>query len=117
MFKKSEANYLVIKYEISKEIAGADKVSLYAEIHDKPEFRGDGAFMLNLLIGIEPLGFRDYVCGLVFGEKSMSKDEMVSFVDSIVAGELEENFELLVKQMFHEAAVFEANPYIPGEHL
>ena len=41
---------------------------------------------------------------------------MISFVDSIVAEELGENFEFLVKQMFHEATVFEANPFIPGEH-
>jgi len=113
MFKREDTNFFVIKYSIDEKIAGVKNVSLYAEINDNPEFPEDGAFMLDIYLAIEPIAFRDHVVGLIFGNKGMAKDEMDSFVDSIVAGQLDDTFHLLVKQMLHTCELMEQNPFIP----
>ena len=116
MFEKSATNYFVLRYDISEEIAGEKNVSLYAEINDTPEIPKDGAYQLDIFIAIHPIGIREYVVGLIFGEKSWSRAEIESFVDSIIEGQVNNGFDELVKMLLHCSAVIEAHPYQPHEH-
>jgi len=97
MYQRDNANILTIKYNIDESVAGEKDVKLYAEISDKPEFPDIGAFMLDVYMGIESYGLREHVVGLGFGEKSMDKASMIAFVDSIIDGQLKDNFHSRVK--------------------
>ena len=116
MFRKSATNYFVIKYDIDEATAGAKNVSVYAEINDAPEFPEKGAFMLDCFIAIEPIGFRNYLVGLIFGDKSWSRSEVEDYVDSIIGGLIHNDFAISVKSMLHASAVTEAYPFDPQAH-
>lgn len=115
MFERDHTNYFVVKYNIDKSIAGAEHVSLYAEVNDNPEFADLGAYMLNIFLAIKSIASRDFVIGLCFGNKGMDKAEMLAFIDSEIDGQLDSTFHLMVKQMLHRADLEEEYPFIPTE--
>jgi len=71
--------------------------------------------MLNIYLGIAPIGFRDFVIGTGFGNKEMDKTETLEFIDSIIEGQLDSTFHLLVKQMLHVSDLAETHPFVPEE--
>jgi len=107
MFQRDNVNIFTLKYDIDEYIAGEIGVSLYAEISDKPEIPGNGAYMLDIYLAIENIGFRDYVVGLVFGEKGMDKATMIDFVESIIRGQLNDNFRLRVESMLDDEKILD----------
>lgn len=116
MIERDNSNYFVAKYNIDERIARAKNVSLYAEINDNPEFPSEGTYKLDVYLSIEPIAFREHVVGLIFGENEMEKAEIFDFVDSIIEGQLDDGFNLLVKQMLHNSNLMEKYPFIPDEH-
>ena len=116
MFKKSNTNYFVLRYDVSGETAGAEDVSLYAEINDTPEFPKEGAYKLEVFVTIRSNSTRQYLVGLIFGEKSWSRAEIERFVDTIIVGQIGDDFYETVKMLRHYSAVIEAHPYNPDEH-
>jgi len=102
MFQRDDVNIFTLKYDIHEYAAGEIGVSLYAEISDKPEFPEQGAYMLDIYLSIENIGFRDYVVGMVFGEKGMDKADIIEFVETIIKGQLDGDLRLRVDSMLDD---------------
>jgi len=83
LYQKDSAKIYVLKYDINKEVAGGvSNVSLYVEVSDDSMLPEQGDYQLDIYLSIEPIAFRNYV-------------------DSIVSGQLDNTFYLLVQDMLH----------------
>jgi hypothetical protein len=64
------------------------------------------------------IGVRDYIVGLIFGERVYTQAELDREIDGYVAGEFLQpgGIEVLVKQLLHNPAVLESHPFIPEQY-
>ena len=89
LFEMSDEKIFVLKYRISEKIAGEENVYLFAEISDASTHPDQGALWLDIFLGIEPIGMRDFVVGLGFGTDDMTRADIESYVANIIKGQLD----------------------------